>query len=185
MNDNPIDGRPLGPFANLRRRISLTYTHFGLRTLLFRALTLPLRFTPLERRMRLRSHARDQELRSALAWYREHAVLGGAHGAEGHALPRRPRQTGVGVGEEAPPADELEDGERSVPLSGGRALALAQALELRAPVGRERVKPALELEAHGRGGIGARPVGPVHDGHVLGELEAPQDVLEPALVRRL
>jgi GT2 family glycosyltransferase/glycosyltransferase involved in cell wall biosynthesis len=72
MNDNPIDGRPLGPFANLRRRISLTYTHFGLRTLLFRALTLPLRFTPLERRMRLRSHARDQELRSALAWYREH-----------------------------------------------------------------------------------------------------------------
>ncbi len=72
MNDNPIDGRPLGPFANLRRRIHLTYRHFGVRTLLFRALTLPLRFTPLERRMRLRSHARDQELRSAVAWYREH-----------------------------------------------------------------------------------------------------------------
>jgi GT2 family glycosyltransferase/glycosyltransferase involved in cell wall biosynthesis len=72
MIDDHIDGRPLGAFANLRRRIYLTYTHFGLRTLLLRALTLPLRFTPLERRMRLRSHARDQELRSAVAWYREH-----------------------------------------------------------------------------------------------------------------
>jgi len=72
MTDDPIDGRPLGPFANLRRRIYLTYTHFGLRTLLYRALTLPLRFTPLERRMRLRTHTRDAELRSAVAWHREH-----------------------------------------------------------------------------------------------------------------
>jgi GT2 family glycosyltransferase/glycosyltransferase involved in cell wall biosynthesis len=72
MTDDPIDGRPRGAFANLRRRVYLTYTHFGLRTLLFRALTLPLRFTPLERSMRLRTHARDQELRSAVAWYREH-----------------------------------------------------------------------------------------------------------------
>ncbi|HTW42854.1 MAG TPA: glycosyltransferase [Solirubrobacteraceae bacterium] len=72
MNDDPIDGRPLGPFANLRRRIVLTYRNYGLRTLAFRALTLPLRFTPLERRLRLRSHARDQELRSAVAWHREH-----------------------------------------------------------------------------------------------------------------
>ncbi|MGH2865050.1 MAG: glycosyltransferase family 2 protein, partial [Solirubrobacteraceae bacterium] len=69
MSDNAIEGRPLGAFGNLRRRIYLTYKHFGMRTLLFRALTLPLRFTPLERRLRLRTHARDQELRSAVAWY--------------------------------------------------------------------------------------------------------------------
>jgi GT2 family glycosyltransferase len=72
MSDNPIEGRPLGAFANVRRRIQLTYRYFGLRTLLFRAITLPLRFTPLERRLRLRTHARDQELRSAVEWYREH-----------------------------------------------------------------------------------------------------------------
>jgi GT2 family glycosyltransferase/glycosyltransferase involved in cell wall biosynthesis len=50
----------------------LTYKNFGLRTVLFRAITFPLRFTPLERRLRLRTHARDQELRRAVAWYREH-----------------------------------------------------------------------------------------------------------------
>ena len=72
MSHNPIEGRRQGDFSNLRRRIYLTYTHFGLRTILFRALTFPLRFTPLQRRMRLRTHARDQELRRALAWYREH-----------------------------------------------------------------------------------------------------------------
>jgi GT2 family glycosyltransferase/glycosyltransferase involved in cell wall biosynthesis len=69
---SPIEGRPQGPFANLRRRIYLTYTHFGLRTILFRLLTFPLRFTPLERRMRLRTHARDQDVRRAVSWFREH-----------------------------------------------------------------------------------------------------------------
>jgi GT2 family glycosyltransferase/glycosyltransferase involved in cell wall biosynthesis len=72
MSDRPTDGRPLGAFSNLRRRIYLTYRYFGLRTILFRLITLPLRFTPLERRMRLRTHARDQELRRAVSWYREH-----------------------------------------------------------------------------------------------------------------
>src|ERR1700722_11338843 len=72
MSDSPIEGHPLGAFANLRRRIYLTYKYFGLRTLLFRALTLPLRFTPLERRLRLRTHARDQELRTAVTWYAQH-----------------------------------------------------------------------------------------------------------------
>jgi GT2 family glycosyltransferase/glycosyltransferase involved in cell wall biosynthesis len=74
MSDSSIEGRPLGAFANVRRRIYLTYKYFGLRTLLFRAITLPLRFTPLERRLRLRTHARDQELRAAVAWYREHGT---------------------------------------------------------------------------------------------------------------
>jgi GT2 family glycosyltransferase/glycosyltransferase involved in cell wall biosynthesis len=68
---NPLEGRPQGPFSNLRRRIYLTYTHFGLRTILFRLLTFPLRFTPLQKRMRLRTHARDQEVRRARSWYEQ------------------------------------------------------------------------------------------------------------------
>ena len=71
---DPIQGRPEGAFSNLRRRIHLTYTHFGLRTILWRLLTFPLRFTPLHRRLRLRTHARDQERRRAAAWYREHGA---------------------------------------------------------------------------------------------------------------
>jgi GT2 family glycosyltransferase/glycosyltransferase involved in cell wall biosynthesis len=74
MSHDPIQGRPAGAFTNLRRRIHLTYTHFGLRTILWRALTFPLRFTPLHRRLRLRTHARDQERRRAAAWYREHGA---------------------------------------------------------------------------------------------------------------
>ncbi len=73
MSQSPTEGRPQGAFSNLRRRIHLTYRYFGLRTILFRALTFPLRFTPLQRRLRLRTHARDQELRRAVQWYREHA----------------------------------------------------------------------------------------------------------------
>jgi GT2 family glycosyltransferase/glycosyltransferase involved in cell wall biosynthesis len=72
MSEPATDGRAQGALANLRRRIFLTYRYFGLRTLLFRAITFPLRFTPLERRMRLRTHARDQELRRAVLWYRQH-----------------------------------------------------------------------------------------------------------------
>src|SRR6202035_1867943 len=71
MSDNPIEGRRHGPFSNLRRRIYLTYRYFGLRTILCRLVTFPLRFTPLQRRLRLRTHARDQELRRAVTWYRE------------------------------------------------------------------------------------------------------------------
>ena len=70
--NDPIQGAPEGAFSNLRRRIYLTYTHFGLRTILWRLVTFPLRFTPLGRRMRLRTHARDQERRRAATWYREH-----------------------------------------------------------------------------------------------------------------
>jgi GT2 family glycosyltransferase/glycosyltransferase involved in cell wall biosynthesis len=72
MSNNPLEGRPQGAFSNLPRRIYLTYTNFGLRTILFRAITFPLRFTPLERRMRLRTHAREQEVRRARISYREH-----------------------------------------------------------------------------------------------------------------
>ena len=71
MSENPTEGRPQGALSNLRRRIYLTYRYFGMRTILFRAVTFPLRFTPLQRRLRLRTHARDQELRRAVEWYRE------------------------------------------------------------------------------------------------------------------
>jgi GT2 family glycosyltransferase len=67
-----LDGTFSGPLAGVRRRIYLTYRYHGWRTLLFRALTFPLRFTPLRHRLRLRTHARDREMRRALAWYREH-----------------------------------------------------------------------------------------------------------------
>ena len=71
MSDDFTRARPQGALANLRRRIYLTYRYFGLRTILFRIVTFPLRFTPLERYMRLRTHARDQELRRAVGWYGE------------------------------------------------------------------------------------------------------------------
>jgi len=71
MNDLPTDGRPQGPFSNLRRRIYLTYRYHGIRAILFRAVTFPLRFTPLRRRLQLRSNASDQELRRAVLWYKE------------------------------------------------------------------------------------------------------------------
>jgi GT2 family glycosyltransferase/glycosyltransferase involved in cell wall biosynthesis len=73
-NHDPIQGRPAGAFANLRRRVYLTYSYFGLRTILWRLITFPLRFTPLDRRLRLRTHARDQEQRRAAVWYREHGA---------------------------------------------------------------------------------------------------------------
>lgn len=67
-----LDGSFSGPLAGLRRRIYLTYHYLGWRTLLFRVLTLPLRLTPLKHRLKLRTHARDREMRRALGWYREH-----------------------------------------------------------------------------------------------------------------
>src|SRR5437588_1836150 len=72
MSDPVLSGPQRGPLGNMWRRIALTYRYLGWRTLAFRVLTFPLRFTPLKRGLGLRSHARDQELRRALAWYREH-----------------------------------------------------------------------------------------------------------------
>ena len=46
--------------------------YHGWRTLLFRVITFPLRFTPLKRRLRLRSNPDDDAYRRALDWYREH-----------------------------------------------------------------------------------------------------------------
>ncbi len=73
MSDkNPIQGRPEGAFANLRRRVHLTYEYYGLRTILFRIVTFPLRFTPLKRRLALRTRTTDNDYRRAVAWYAEH-----------------------------------------------------------------------------------------------------------------
>lgn len=68
-----LDGELKGPLAGLRRRIYLTYHYLGWRTLFFRVLTLPLRFTPLRHRLSLRSRTGHDAYRRALAWYREHA----------------------------------------------------------------------------------------------------------------
>jgi GT2 family glycosyltransferase/glycosyltransferase involved in cell wall biosynthesis len=70
--DGALDGVFRGPLAGLRRRVYLTYRYLGWRTLLYRAVTLPLRATPLKRRLGLRSSANDRQLRRALGWYREH-----------------------------------------------------------------------------------------------------------------
>ncbi|HEX3691794.1 MAG TPA: glycosyltransferase, partial [Solirubrobacteraceae bacterium] len=67
-----LDGGFKGPLAGLRRRIYLTYHYLGWRTLLFRLVTFPLRFTPLKRRLRLRSSSSEDAYRRAVAWYRDH-----------------------------------------------------------------------------------------------------------------
>jgi GT2 family glycosyltransferase/glycosyltransferase involved in cell wall biosynthesis len=66
-----LDGSFSGPLAGVRRRIYLTYHYLGWRTLLFRIVTFPLRFTPLKRRLRLRSAPSNDAYRRAVAWYRE------------------------------------------------------------------------------------------------------------------
>ena len=71
--ERALDGSFSGPLAGLRRRIYLTYYYLGWRTLLFRVLTFPLRFTPLRRWRRLRSAPDHDSYRRAVAWYREHA----------------------------------------------------------------------------------------------------------------
>jgi GT2 family glycosyltransferase/glycosyltransferase involved in cell wall biosynthesis len=72
IEDTAIDGNFRGPLAGLRRRVYLTYHYLGWRTLLFRAITLPLRLTPLKRRLRLRSHWGSDSIRRAVVWYSEH-----------------------------------------------------------------------------------------------------------------
>jgi GT2 family glycosyltransferase len=54
---------------SLRRRILLTYEYLGWRTLVYRLVTFPLRFTPLRKRLRLGSKIETEQARAA-AWYR-------------------------------------------------------------------------------------------------------------------
>ena len=60
-----------GQLAGLPRRAYLTYRYHGGGALAYRALTFPLRFTPLERYIRLSGRARDRTA-AARRWYRRH-----------------------------------------------------------------------------------------------------------------
>ncbi|HEY5319142.1 MAG TPA: hypothetical protein VIJ20_14225, partial [Solirubrobacteraceae bacterium] len=65
-----VDGARKGPLFNVRRRIYLTYKYHGMWALVYRALTFPLRFTPLKRYLRIGPKARAEKAQ-ALRWYRE------------------------------------------------------------------------------------------------------------------
>jgi len=66
-----LDRTAQSPLANLRRRVALTYKYLGLRAILYRAITFPLRFTPLKRHLRLGPKAQGDQA-AALRWYRVH-----------------------------------------------------------------------------------------------------------------
>ena len=68
--DAAIAAMPRGPFANLRRRIALTWQYLGAREVAWRIVTFPIRFTPLRHRLKLGSLA-EIEQRRAASWYRE------------------------------------------------------------------------------------------------------------------
>ena len=68
--DSAARGRR-GMLANLPRRAYLTYRHHGARTLAYRAVTFPLRFTPLESYVRMGGQSRDRTA-AARRWYRRH-----------------------------------------------------------------------------------------------------------------
>jgi GT2 family glycosyltransferase len=59
-----------GPVTSIWRRIVLTIQYHGWRTLLFRIVTFPLRFTPLRHRLALRSASSHDDYPRAQAWYR-------------------------------------------------------------------------------------------------------------------
>ena len=56
----------------LGRRLVLTYRYLGLRTMLWRAVTFPLRWTPLKLPLGLGTAA-EQDLYAARRWQRRHA----------------------------------------------------------------------------------------------------------------
>jgi len=68
-NERVLHGEPRGGLAGLRRRIYLTYKYRGPRTVAYRLLTFPLRFTPLKPYLRLEPSAR-RDRSPALRWYR-------------------------------------------------------------------------------------------------------------------
>jgi GT2 family glycosyltransferase len=67
----PDSHQPRGPLSNVRRRIYLTYKYHGIPSLLFRALTFPLRFTPLKRHLGLGPKLLGDQS-EAKRWYGEH-----------------------------------------------------------------------------------------------------------------
>ncbi len=76
MADDPqqsvIKARRPSQFANLPRRLYLTYRYHGLRTVLLRALTFPVRFTPFKHRLGMGVPSTAKARTTAMAWYRLH-----------------------------------------------------------------------------------------------------------------
>ena len=66
-----LDGTRRGRFANLPRRIYLTYKHRGISSVLFRSLIFPLRLTPLDGVLRL-GPGPGSDAVAARRWYRHH-----------------------------------------------------------------------------------------------------------------
>ncbi len=60
-----------GRSFSLRERLYLTYKYHGLKSLLFRAITFPLRGTPLKRYLEPAPHRRRTQRAAARRWYRE------------------------------------------------------------------------------------------------------------------
>jgi GT2 family glycosyltransferase/glycosyltransferase involved in cell wall biosynthesis len=67
--DDVLHGRALSVW----RRIVLTYRYLGLRTVLYRLVTFPLRFTPLRKRLLLGRGIGSEQVRAA-RWYRAHGT---------------------------------------------------------------------------------------------------------------
>jgi GT2 family glycosyltransferase len=66
-----LDGKRQGRLANLPRRIYLTYRYRGIRSVVYQTLIFPLRFTPLDRVLRLGPGSRHGSA-TARRWYRRH-----------------------------------------------------------------------------------------------------------------
>jgi GT2 family glycosyltransferase len=70
--DPALEATRRGQFANLPRRVHLTFRHHGPRVLLRRALTFPLRFTPWARRLGIGRVTSERRAR-ARAWFASNA----------------------------------------------------------------------------------------------------------------
>jgi len=68
---SPLDGTRRGRFAQLPRRIYLTYKHRGVSSVLFKSLVFPLRLTPLDRLLQL-GPGPGSEAVAARRWYKQH-----------------------------------------------------------------------------------------------------------------
>lgn len=71
MPGSPLDGTRRGRFAQLPRRIYLTYKYRGISSVLYRTLIFPLRLTPLDRVLQLGPDPGSEAV-AARRWYRRH-----------------------------------------------------------------------------------------------------------------
>jgi GT2 family glycosyltransferase len=71
VSRHAVDGKRQGRFANLPRRIYLTYKYRGISSVLYQTLVFPLRLTPLERVLNLGPGPGAQAI-AAWRWYQRH-----------------------------------------------------------------------------------------------------------------